>query len=382
MLTAVRAVNWSIVPGISVFFRLALTVLAIGLAIGVVVTLKHNQNAARSKAMAGGPPPATVTATEVRLTHWVQRIEAVGDLTAIQDVAIASEVPGKVVEIDFESGTPVRTGDVLVRLDAGEDRAQLDALKAQLKLARLENERVMRLRGSAAFSQSQLDRTQSEMASLMAQVDRQEVILDRKVLRAPFDGVLGIRQVSLGTIVAPGDSIVRLQSVAPIYVDFTVPERYRGALAPGQALEAVVAAWPDDVFTGELLVVSPDVDVKSRTLKLRGQLSNADLRLQPGMFATVHLILSGEEPVLTLPRTAISFFAYGESVFIINEDGERLTVQRQPVKVGRTRDNQVEILSGLAAGQRVVHTGHMKLRDGQSIVIGEGIPLPEGVREG
>jgi membrane fusion protein (multidrug efflux system) len=303
----------------------------------------------------------------------------VGDLRAIQDVAIASEVPGKVIEINFASGAPVRQGDVLVRLDAGDDRAQLEALRADLRLAELENQRIVRLRGSAAFSQSLLDRTQSQMASLQAQVDRQRVLLDRKVLRAPFDGMLGIRQISLGDIVAPGEPIVRLQSLDPIYVDFTVPERHRGSVAPGQSLEVSVAAWPDRTFSGELIVVSPEVDVRSRTLTLRGQLENADGRLQPGMFATVHLIRSGGEPVLILPRTAISFFAYGESVFVIEESADRLTVHRRPVKVGRTRGEQVEILSGLEAGQRVVNTGHLKLREGQTVVIGESIPLPEGV---
>lgn len=361
--------------------RILLVVLAIGLVAGVVVTLKSNREAEVGRAMAGGAPPATVTDTRVALSRWAQRIEAVGDLRAIQDVAIASEVPGKVVEIAFDSGAPVEAGDVLVRLDAAEDRAQLESLRADLRLAQLENERVVRLRGSAAFSQSLLDRTQSQMASLAAQVERQQVLLERKVLRAPFDGVLGIREVSLGDIVAPGDSIVRLQTLDPIYVDFTVPERHRGAVHPGQSLEVSVAAWPGQSFAGELLVVSPNVDVRSRTLQLRGQLANADGRLQPGMFATVHLILSGAEPVLTLPRTAISFFAYGESVFAIEEDGGRLSVHRRPVRVGRTRGEQVEILSGLAADQRVVHTGHLKLREGQAVVIGEAVPLPEGVSD-
>ena len=357
--------------------RLSITVLAIALLIGVVATVKNNQNEARSSAMAGGPAPAVITATQVRLMQWAQRIEAVGDLTAVQDVAIASEVPGKVIEINFASGAKVQKGDVLLRLDARDDRAQLDALKADLHLAQLENERVTKLRGSAAFSQSLQDRSESQAASLKAQVERQEVLLQRKLLRAPFDGMLSIRQISLGTILAPGDSIVRLQSLTPIYVDFTVPERHRGSLVAGQTLEVSVAAWPDQMFVGELVVVSPDVDVRSRTLKLRGQLDNTDHRLQPGMFATVHLILSGEEPVLTLQRTAISFFAYCESVFTIQESGESLTVKRQPIKVGRTRGDQVEVLSGLTADQRVVHTGHMKLRDGQSIVIDEGIALPQ-----
>lgn len=366
---------------IPVFLRLAITVLVIGVVVSVVVAVKHNRSAGPAGAMAGGPPPATVTDTRVQESSWARRIEAVGDLRAIQDVAIASEVPGKVIEINFTSGAPVREGDVLVRLDAGEDRAQLEALQADLHLAELENRRVMRLRGSAAFSQSLLDRTQSQMASLQAQVERQRVLLERKVLRAPFDGVLGIRQVSLGDIVAAGEAIVRLQSLNPIYVDFTIPERHRASVATGQSLEVTVAAWADQTFTGELIVISPDVDVRSRTLRLRGQLENEDGRLQPGMFATVHLIRSGAEPVLTLPRTAISFFAYGESVFTIEESDGKLTVHRRPVTVGRTRGEQVEILNGLEAGQRVVHTGHLKLREGQTVVIGERIPLPEGVSD-
>ena len=329
--------------------------------------------------MAGGPPPATITDTRVEPTNWNRRIEAVGDLRAIQDVAVASEVPGKVIEINFHSGASVSQGDVLVRLDAAEDRAQLEALEADLRLARLEYQRVERLRGSPAFSQSLMDRAQSEAASLQAQVQQQRVRLQRKDIRAPFDGVLGIREISLGDIVAAGEPIVALKTLDPIYVDFTVPERHRASVEPGQPLEISVAAWPDVTFTGELLVVSPDVDVRSRTLKLRGQLANSDGRLQPGMFATVHLIQSGAEPVLTLPRTAISFFAYGESVFAITEEGGQLSVHRRPITVGRTRGERVEILSGLESGQRVVHTGHLKLREGQRVVIGETVALPSGV---
>ncbi len=360
------------------FPRLAATLLVIALLVAGVMYLKHSQEAARSQAMAGGPPPATVTAISVQLAQWMQRIEAVGDITAIQDVAIASEVQGKIQEIKFDSGAAVKAGDVLVILDSDEDRAQLRALKAELNLAQLENQRVTRLQGSAAFSQSLLDRTQSQLDNVQAQVARQQAILERKELRAPFEGVLGMRQVSQGTIVAPGDPIVRLQSLAPIYVDFTVAERHRGELKVGQSLEVSVAAWPDQVFTGELIVISPDVDVRSRTLRLRGQLDNREGDLQPGMFATIHLLLSGQQPVLTLPRTAISFFAYGESVFVIKPKGDALVVNRQPVKVGRTRGEQVEILSGLEANQQVVHTGHIKLRDGQTVVIDAGIELPQG----
>ncbi len=331
--------------------------------------------------MGGGPPPATITETRVAETPWVQRIEEVGDLNAIDDVNIASEVPGTVAAINFDSGASVKAGQVLVQLDATEESAQLDALRAQLELAELELERITRLRQTPAFSQSLLDRAQSEKASLTAQVERQMALVQRKTLRAPFDGTLSIRQVSLGTIVAPGDPIVRLQSLDPIYVDFTVSERHRGQIRPGQLLEISVAAWPGEVFEGELLVVSPDINLRTRTLKLRGQLTNRDQRLQPGMFATVHLILSGAEAVLTLPRTAVSFFAYGESVFTLRESPTGLTAHRQQITVGRTRDERVEVLAGLSAGQRVVHTGHLKLREGQPVTVVEGVVMPAGVQD-
>lgn len=361
--------------------RLIVAGLAIVLVAGGVWFAKQSQQAARARAMAGGPPPATVTAARVEVVPWARRIEAVGDLTAIQDVAIASEVPGKVVGIRFESGAPVAAGDALVHLDAAEDRAQLAALQADLDLAQLEYDRVRQVRGSAAFSQADLDRARSLVASLEAQVQRQQVLLARKVVRAPFDGVLGIRQASLGDIVAPGDPIVRLQSLDPIHVDFTVPERFRGAVAPGQALEVSVAAWPGEAFYGQVRVVSPDVDVRSRTLMLQGLLANEDHRLQPGMFATVHLILGAPEPVLTLPRAAVAFFAYGESVFVIEETDGRRTVHRRPVTVGRTRDGRIEVLSGVSAGERVVHTGHLKLREGQAVELVEGIALPRDVAD-
>ncbi|MEE4298150.1 MAG: efflux RND transporter periplasmic adaptor subunit [Pseudomonadales bacterium] len=359
--------------------RLVAAIVLIAVVAAGVYLYKTRQSAARTAAMRGGPPPATVTATTVTRTPWARRIESVGDLSAVQDVALASEVPGKVVAIAFESGAAVEAGDVLVRLDDADDRAQLASLQADLELAELEDARLSGLRGSAAFSQSQLDRARAQVASLKAQVDRQRVLIGRKLVRAPFDGVLGIRRVNLGDIVAPGTPLVRLQSLDPIYVDFTVPERVRGRVDPGQRLELSVAAWPEETFSGELTVVSPDVDVRSRTLMLRGELANDDRRLQPGMFATVHLILSGDEPVLTLPRTAVSFFAYGESVFVIEETADGLIVHRRPVTVGRTRGERVEIVEGLAAGQRVVHTGHLKLREGARVEIVEGPALPEGV---
>lgn len=359
--------------------RLILAVVLIGLLGGTVVFIKQNQQAQRAAVMSGGPPPATVTATLVAETPWAQRIEAAGNLRAVQDVEVASEVPGKVVAIEFVSGASVTAGDVLLRLGADDDRAQLAALQSDLHLAQLENDRIRRLRGSASFSEAQLDRAQGQVASLQALVDRQQVILERKVIRAPFDGVLGLREGSLGDIVAPGDAIVRLQSLAPIHVDFTVPERHRSRVSAGQLIEVAVAAWPGETFAGEVEVISPNVDLRSRTLMLRGRLDNELLKLQPGMFATVHLILGEAESALTLPRTAIAFFAYGESVFVIEEADEGLVVRRQPVQVGRTRDERVEILSGLEAGQRVVHTGHLKLREGQAVRIVDGVDLPEGV---
>ena len=362
--------------------RLLITALVLGAVAMAVYWVKQQQASARAQVMAGGPPPATVTATRVQQTAWSERIEALGSLTAIQDVAVASEVPGKVQALAFESGAEVEKGAVLVRLDDSDDRALLTALEAELELARLEYDRVRSLRGSSAVSQSLLDQARAQVASLEARVQRQRVLVERKTILSPFSGVLGIREVSLGTIVAAGDPIVRLQTAAPIYVDFTVPERHRGRLAVGQSLEVEVAAWPGERFEGMVRVVSPAVDERSRSLRLRGTLGNKDRRLQPGMFATVHLQLGAQRSVLTLPRTAISFFAYGESVFALEGEGSPLTARRVPIAVGRTRAGRVEVLDGLAAGQRVVHTGHLKLRDGQAVVVTDPIPLPEGLTDG
>ena len=362
--------------------RIGLTLLLMVLVAVAVLWLKQQQVEARSLALAGGAPPAVVTATRVQQLAWNERIEAVGSLTAIQDVAIASEVTGKVVDIAFESGAPVTAGEMLVRLDDDDDRALLQSLRAELRLAQVEHRRVANLRRSAAFSQSQLDRVESERASLEARVERQRVLVAKKTMRAPFDGVLGIRRVSLGSIVSPGDLLVRLQSVDPIYVDFTVPERHRSQLAVEQSLQVEVAAWRGERFAGTVTAVDPAVDVRSRTLTIRGELPNSERRLQPGMFATVHLIVGAGRDVLTLPRTAISFFAYGESVFRIDAEGDRLIVHRQPVEIGRTRDGRVEILSGLEPDEQVVHTGHLKLRDGQSVAVDNGISLPQGVQDG
>lgn len=323
------------------------------------------------------PPAVTVSSANAQTEHWLPKIASVGGLKAIQGVDVSSEVPGKVTSINFESGHQVEAGALLVELDSTAEQAQLRALKAELNLARLDFERAKGLAQTSAVSQAQLDRAKSQMDSLQGKVAEQQAQIAKRSIRAPFKGELGIRRVSLGEFVSPGTEIVTLQSLDPIYVDFTLPERFLKDLAVGKAVEVEVAAFPGLTFSGTISAVSPKVEETTRNVSVQATLPNDGDRLRPGMFAQVNVLTAGEEAVLTLPRTAITFYPYGDSVYVINEQAGELTVQRRQVETGRVRDEHVEILSGLKDGELVVNTGQTKLRAGQLVRIDNSIALNE-----
>lgn len=310
------------------------------------------------------------------------KIPAVGSLRAVQGVSVSSEVPGTVAAISFDSGQRVAPGDLLVQLDATAEEAELRSLEAQLQLARLDYERAKGLLQSTAVSQAQLDRAKSVMDSLAAQADEQRATIAKKAIRAPFGGTLGIRQVSIGEFVSPGAELVTLQQLNPVYADFMLPERHLQALQTGQVVEVEAAAFPGEVFVGTVTAISPKVEEKTRNVPLQATLANADGRLRPGMFARLNVLVGGMDPVLTLPRTAISFFPYGDSVFLIERQGEDRVVQRRQVTTGRIRDGRVEIVSGLEAGDEVVSVGQLKLRTGQRVEIDNSVTLPAGATRG
>ena len=381
----VRTIRQSSVLLIAGFMvkRLLILLLVLGALFGSIFGWKHYKAEQNRAAVASMKPPAvTVASTVVSSESWQSSVPAVGTLSAIQGVEVSSEVAGIIDSIGFDSGVAINQGALLVQLDATTELADLRALEAQLKLARLDYDRATGLALRTALSQAQLDRAKSQLDSLAAQADAQRATINRKTIRAPFGGVLGIRRVDVGEYLAPGAPIVSLQRIDVLYVDFNVPERYLQQLQAGQTVTISTAAYPDREFTGSISAISPRVDDKTRNVQVRATVPNEETLLRPGMFAKVTVLSGGKESVLTLPRTAISFYPYGDSVFVILGDGEGMTAERRHITTGRVREGKVEVLSGVLSGDKVVNAGQLKLRSGQPVAIDNSVKLPEGVVRG
>lgn len=349
------------------FKRFLVLLILLGLLVGGFVWFKQQQ-AQQMAAMMAPPPPATVTATRVRAEQWRPKLEAVGTVTAVQGIEVSSEVPGMVREIAFESGQRVSRGDILLKLDDQVDQADLRGLLAALELARLKFRRASRLVKERSVSQSDYDTAQAELDSARAQVASKEAALAKKVIRAPFDGVLGLRAVNLGQFLPAGSEIVPLVQLDPVFVDFSLPERYLGQVRVGQKVAARVEAR-QQVFEGRLSAIDPDVDANTRQLRLRAELPSPGGALRPGMFARVSVDLGRDERVLTLPRVAITYAPYGDSVYVISASDGKQTVQQRQVQTGAVIAERVVIEDGLEEGEQVVLTGQVKLRNGAGVTI-------------
>jgi len=328
-----------------------------------------------------------VSSAVVETERWINKINVVGGLNAIQGVDVSSEVPGKVISINFESGHHVEMGDLLVQLDATAEQAQLRALKAEMQSAKLDYDRAKGLRKKSAVSQAQLDRAKAKMDSLEAQVDGQTELVRKKSIRAPFSGDLGIRQVNIGEFISPGTEIVSLQNLNPIYADFSLPERHLGDVQVGQVVEIIGVALEGITFTGTVTAVSPKIEKTTRNVRVQATFDNPNNSLHPGMFVQVSVVIGGATELMTLPQTAVNYLPYGNAVWLIQEGkkdksgAEVLSVESQLVQTGRIRDGRVEILRGVGVGARVVNTGQMKLRNGQFITIDNSIVLPRNIIE-
>lgn len=328
-------------------------------------------------------PPATISATEAQLTEWKRQIEAVGTLKAENGIEVTTEAAGIVESIGFESGDRVEKGAILVTLDAKTDRADLKTFEAQARLAQTELKRLRELRKLDAVSQADLDRAESEAAQSRARVQAQKAKIAQKEVRAPFAGELGIRRVDLGQYVSPGTAIVSLQALDPLYVDFTLPEQHLSRVQPGQVVEIKVDLLPGESQRGKIQAVETRVDPQTRNFPVRALLSNADGRLRPGVFARVAIRLADADKVVLVPRTAISYNAYGDSVFVVvemesaagqSDKGEassqpRLVARQRFVKTGEARGDFVVITEGLKPGERIATSGLLKLRNDQPVII-------------
>jgi membrane fusion protein (multidrug efflux system) len=323
----------------------------------------------------GPPPPATVSATVAAFDDWQPQLEAVGSLRAVNGADLAFEVPGIVEEIHFNSGDEVKAGTELIKLRDDEDVSKLHSLQAVVDLAVITYQRGIKQLPSQTISQAAVDADKSELDAARANVAEQQALIDKKVIRAPFDGRLGIRAVDLGQYLAAGATVVTLQSLDPIYVDFFLPQQALDQIRIGQTVSAKVDTYPGQPFAGEISAIEPKVDSASRNVRVRATLRNPDHLLLPGMYATVDIATGDPQRFVTLPQTAITFNAYGNTVYIVDKgeagaDGQpRLTVRQSFVKTGETRGDQIAVLDGVKEGETVVTAGQLKLRNGAAVAV-------------
>ena len=360
------------------FKKILLAFLSVVLIVGAIAAVK----AAQIKALiaAGENMPAqseAVTSVQAKEAVWRDYLKAVGTFRAVQGVTLSNELPGVVTAIHFESGESVEKGQVLVELDLSTEEAQLQAAQAALSLAELRLNRARELRGKNTVAQSDLDAAEAEHLEAEAAVKNIESVISKKRITAPFSGRLGIRNIDLGQFLSTGSSIVSLQALDPIFVDFTLPQQRLGRVNTGMEVEARLDAYPDQVFTGELTAITPEVDVATRSGSLRATLENSDGKLRPGMFANISVILPEEKPVLVVPATAVLYAPYGDSVYMIEqgEDGSKVAAQKF-VRVLERRGDFVAIEAGLEPGDEIVATGVFKLRNGMAVRVNNDM-LPD-----
>lgn len=311
----------------------------------------------------GAPPAATVTTTVVAAAPWRDTIEALGTARANESVLVTAKVTETVVRVNFEDGDLVEAGHVLVDLSGRAELAGLEEAAAAYREAQQQFERSRQLTAQKLIPASQLDAQRATMEAARARLDATRARLDDRVITAPFAGVLGFRQVSPGTLVTPGTTIASLDDISVIKLDFAVPEAFLSALAPGQAISALSAAWPEREFTGEVRTVDSRVDPVTRAVTVRAELPNPERLLRPGMLLTLR-IFQPERQALVVPEIAVVQVARSAHVFRVAGDG---TVEQVDVVLGARRAGEVEVVSGLAAGDRIVVDGTVKLRPGMRV---------------
>jgi membrane fusion protein (multidrug efflux system) len=345
------------------------------LVVGALGFLKVRQfQAAAGEAAGFQPPPEAVTTIVAAQESWPTTLAAIGTLAAVQGVTVSADLPGTVERIAFESGESVRRGDVLVQLDTRQERAQLAAVEAQRELAGLNFDRMRGLLDERVISRAEYDRAMAEHKQTDAQAGEIRAAIERKTIRAPFSGVLGIRQVNLGQYLAAGDPVVLLQSLNPIYVNFGVPQQAAGQLQKGGEVRITATDVAGQAFAGPITAIDAVVNEATRNVQAQATLANPGGRLRPGMFVQAELTVGSSRSVVALPATAISYAPFGDSVFVVSDfegaNGESYRgVRQQFVKLDGARGDQVAVVSGVKAGDEVVTSGVFKLRNGAAVVV-------------
>jgi len=320
------------------------------------------------------PPPECVSAAVAREDKWQDTLTAIGSITAVQGVIVTPDIPGIAREIAFESGAVVTNGALLVRLDTSSEEAQLRALEAQEELGRLNLARERNLRTQNMVSQSELDTAEATLKQSQGNADAIRAAIQKKTIRAPFAGRLGLRLVNLGQYIDIGKPIVSLQSLTLVYAEFSLPQQELARLKTGMKLRVTTDAYPGRQFDGTLTAINPDLDQQTRSVGLQATFDNPEQLLRPGMFARVEVLLPEEQAVLVIPATSVLSAPYGDSVYVIEpkpgkEDGKpELAVRQQFIRTGRVRGDFVSVESGLKPGDRIVSAGIFKLRNGMSVI--------------
>ena len=359
----------------------------VGLLLAIVLGGLYGFNRFREQAIAtyfanNKPPPAQINAAEVKSEAVPRFATGIGSVTAVHQVTINPEVGGRVTKIFFEPGTAVKAGDPLVQLNDAPEHGDLESYKAQALLAEMEVQRSSQLAQRQFASKEIVDQRQSQLDQARAMVIKTEALINQKLIRAPFSGQLGTRQIEVGQYLTPGAKIVTLTDLSMLYVNFTLPSQMRSQISIGQRVNVTADAFPARVFSAEITTIEPQVSADTRTMTVQATMRNPEGALLPGMFVNAAVVLPPQSDVMVVPETAVEYTLYGDSVYVIRGDGKDangnplLKAVRTPVKTGVRLGGKVVILQGLEPGERVIAAGQVKVQNGARVAI-SGSPEPQ-----
>jgi membrane fusion protein (multidrug efflux system) len=358
--------------------RMILMLVAAALLVGALGYFKLRQVQAAVKGGAFQPPPAAVTTIVAKQETWPSTLNVVGTTAPVHGVTVSADLPGTVDTITFDSGKFVHEGEVLVQLDTRQERAQLAAMEAQRDLARINYNRMQQLVNEGVISRMDYDKSTAEQKQTEANVGEIKATIQRKTIRAPFSGILGIRQVNLGQYMSAGTAIVSLQALNPIYANFNVPQQVMSQMRPGQNVKISTDGASGHVYTGRVNALDSTVDESTRNVQVQATLANPENKLRPGMFVQVEVGVGAQRSLFPLPASAINYAPFGDSVYVVTDlkgpDGKTYRgVRQQFVKIAGARGDQVGIVSGLHQGDEVVTSGAFKLRNGAAVAVNNQI---------
>lgn len=322
-----------------------------------------------------------ISTSDVKKTTWHPELTTVGTLAAVNGVNVSSELNGMVVDIYFKSGQTVKKDDPLIQLDDAVDQQTFNTNRAQLNLDQLNYQRQLQLSKTHSVAQSDVDQSYAKMVQSQAAMTTAQVNMAKKKIKAPFAGKLGINQVNLGQYLTPGQSIVSLQAMDPMFVDFSLPEQYVPHLYIKQPIKMTVEAYPHQTFKGQIEAINSAIDVNTRTMNVRAVVPNQDLKLYPGMFAKVHVVLPVENNVLVIPQTAVNYSLHGDSVYVVESAGKDadgrllLKAKQRFVVLGQRRQDEVVVVQGLSVGEQIVSSGQLKLQPNVLVRINNKVSL-------